>query len=48
MIDIEGIPEDVYKIQNMLLTTGHIDAVEWCTNMLKFPTLMELSKHYDG
>ena len=47
VIDIEGVPEDVYKIQNMLLTTGHVDAIEWCTNMLNFPNLMEISRHYD-
>ena len=44
---IEGIPEEVYQTQNMLLTTGHVDAVEWCTNMLGFPKLTDVLQHFD-
>ncbi len=48
LVNIEGIPEEVYRIQNMQLTSGHVDAVEWCTNMLGFPKLTDISKAWDS
>lgn len=47
LIDIEGVPRDLYRIQNMLLTTGHVDAVEWCTNILGFPKLQDVINAYE-
>lgn len=47
LVSIEGLPEELYRIQNMLLTTGYVDAVEWCTNMLGFPKLTDIVDFYD-
>lgn len=46
-LGIEGVEDEVSYKQNMLLCTGHVDAVEWCTNMLGFPKLTDLLSHYD-
>ena len=47
LVRIEGIPEDISKTQNMLLSSGHVDAVEYCTNMLGFPKLTNILEHYN-
>ena len=48
---IEGIDEEVFRAQNMLLTGGHVNAVEYCTTMYNFPqlyTLLEDFKNKDA
>lgn len=47
IIQVEGIDEETTRVQNMLLSTGHVDAVEWCTNMLGFPQLQDVIKAYE-
>lgn len=47
VVDIKGIDPQVYKIQNMLLTSGHVDSLQWCSIMLGFPTLEELDTKFD-
>ena len=34
---IDGFEEDIFRIQNMSLTAGHVNAIEYCTTMLKAP-----------
>lgn len=46
VLDIKGIPADVYRMKNMLLSAGHVNAVEYCTAMFKYPELTELLKLY--
>ena len=47
LLEIKGIPEEIYKYENMLLITGHVDALQWCSSMLGFPKLGELLSLYD-
>lgn len=47
IISIDGVPEEVFRLQNMGLTAGHVNAVEWCTHMLNFPEIEELSDAWD-
>lgn len=41
---IEGIAEPVFRLQNINLLYGSVNAVEYCTEMFGFPTLLELEK----
>lgn len=41
---IAGIDEYVFRKQNMGLTAGHVNSVEYCTIMLGMPTLFELDE----
>lgn len=41
IITIEGIPEDIFRLQNINLLSGHVNALEYCINMMHFPTLDE-------
>lgn len=47
LLKVEGIDEWVAKHENMLLITGHVDALQWCSNMLGFPKLDDVLKLYD-
>ena len=38
VIDIEGISEDIFRLQNINLLSGHVNAVEYCTTMFNFPS----------
>jgi hypothetical protein len=39
---IEGIDEDTFRKQNMGISAGHVNAVDYCTTMFGFPSLFEL------
>ena len=39
---IEGIEEDVFRMQNMGLSAGHVNAVDYCVNMFGFPEHQEM------
>lgn len=41
---VEGISEDVFRKQNMGVSAGHVNAIEYCTTMMGFPTLFELDE----
>ena len=40
--DIEGVPEEVFRLQNMGIAGGHDNAVLYCTTMFKFPNHQEM------
>lgn len=44
LLDVEGIDRLDFMRQNINLFFGKVNHVEYCTTMLKFPTLEELSK----
>ncbi len=44
VIDIKNIPEEVFRLQNINLLSGKVNAVDYCVNMFNFPTLSELEK----
>lgn len=46
VIRIDGIPEEVFRLQNMNLFSGPVNAVEYCTNMFNFPPLSKLVDLY--
>lgn len=48
VLEIEGIPQEVYRQENMNLSSGHVDAVQWCTNIIGYPTLKGLLDEYDS
>ena len=40
---VEGIDEYTQRMQGINLSTaGHVNAVDYCINMFKFPTMFEL------
>lgn len=45
LIDIEGIPEDIFRLQNINLTSGYVNALEYSTTMFGFPSLSELDNN---
>ncbi len=38
IITIDGVPEDIFRMQNMGLSSGHVNAVDYCCTMMGFPT----------
>ena len=38
------IPEAVFRKQNMGISAGHVNALDYCSTMLGFPTLFELEE----
>lgn len=42
IIDIEGIDKETFRLQNINLLSGPINSVSYCTEMLNFPTLLNL------
>lgn len=45
LLDIEGIKEEDYKLQNINTVFGKVNSIEYCVCMFNFPTLKELSKN---
>jgi hypothetical protein len=41
---IDGIPEAVFRKQNMGISAGHVNALDYCSTMMGFPTLFELEE----
>lgn len=46
VIDIPGIPKEIFTIQNMNLICGKVNAVDYCTTIFNFPTLQNLLKEF--
>ena len=44
--DIEGIPEDVYRMQGINLSGGRTNASEYCQTMFGLPTMDKMLAHY--
>lgn len=42
LVSIEGVDEEVFRMQNMHLSAGHVNAIEYCTTMMGFPKMDEL------
>lgn len=42
IISIEGIDKNTLKLQNINSMFGKVNAIEYCTNMYKFPSAMEV------
>ena len=42
LTSIDGIPEEVFRMQNMGLSAGHVNAVDYCTQMFGFPEHREM------
>lgn len=41
---IDGIHEDVFRKQNMGVSAGHVNAIDYCSTMFGLPTLFELEE----
>lgn len=39
ILGIEGISQEVYKLQNINLLFGKVNNVEYCTTLFNFPKL---------
>ena len=46
VINILGIPREIFTMQNINVLAGSVNAVDYCTTMFNFPKLEELSKHF--
>jgi hypothetical protein len=44
LISIEGIPEDIFRAQNLNLVLGRVNSIEYCTTMFNMPKPEELLK----
>jgi hypothetical protein len=44
---IDGIDESTFRLQNMNLIYGPINAIEYCTNMFGFPNVLEIDNWID-
>ena len=44
--DIEGIPEEVYRMQGINLSGGRTNAAEYCQTMFGLPTMDKMLHHY--
>ena len=47
IVRVEGVSEEDFRAQNMLVQSGHVDAVEYCTKMLNFQRLPNLRTHFN-
>lgn len=45
LIDIEGVEEEVYRMQNLGLMAGAANSLEYCTSMFNLPTVSEIEKY---
>ena len=44
VLEIEGIEKDVFKLQNINLMFGKVNAIEYCTTMFNFPQPLDVVK----
>jgi len=44
LINVEGIPKDTFKKQNINLFFGEVNAIEYCNTMYNFPDLDKLNE----
>jgi hypothetical protein len=47
LCDIQGIPEEIFRKQNMNLCGGHVNAIEYCSAMFGFPDMFELMDEWE-
>lgn len=47
LIDIEGVSEEERRMQGLNLSGGSTNAIEFCTQIYKMPTLVQLGRYYD-
>ena len=48
IITIESIPEEIFRLQNINLLSGHVNAVEYCVNMFNFPTPDQALRQFEN
>lgn len=48
VITIEGIPEEIFRLQNINLLSGHVNAVEYCVSMFNFPTANQVLQQFQN
>lgn len=46
IVEIQGIPEEVFRMENMGFSAGHTNAMQWCNKMLGFPSHFEMLKAF--
>ena len=44
---IDGIEEYLFRMQNINLLSGHVNAIEYVTTLMKLPSLTELGEIYE-
>lgn len=42
LLSIEGFTKDIFKVENMNLIYGNVNAVQYCTTLLNFPKIEDL------
>lgn len=47
VVDILGVPKDVFRIENINLTMGPVSHLQYCQQMLNFPTLSQIEEHIE-
>lgn len=45
-MNIEGIDEQLFRMENMGISAGHVNSMSWCRNMLNFPEHEEMLKAF--
>lgn len=45
-MEIVGVEQDVWRLENMGISSGHVNAVAWCQNILNFPQHEEVLKAF--
>ncbi len=48
IIKIGDVPEEVFRMQNMCLSSGHVNAVDYCASMMGFPTHFQMLEAYQA
>ncbi len=46
IINIEGISENVFRLQNINVLSGHVNSIEYCRTMFNFPEMRDLLTLY--
>lgn len=46
LITVKGLHKDSFSLLNINALSGAVNAVDYCTQMFKFPSLAELEKHF--
>lgn len=42
LLEVDGIPQDVFMLQNINLFFGRVNSLEYCNVMHQFPTMYKL------
>ncbi len=46
VIKVEGVEQEIFTMQNINLLSGEVNAVDYCTTMFNFPSLLQLSESF--